>query len=337
MLTTQVGTLNGCNLINDQFNTLWIPGEQEDLSSLTLKKPVTVEYVAANQIKIVGLDWSDRIQKGTRFRFKQGGDFKYFECTAVSVNADTLVTVDGHGTYTVENATITDFWFCNNVNPFGWPEAWGVETRLEAIEKTDIGGWTSGLTAVYVSATSIKIEGLDVTDRMQKGTRFRYKQGAGWKFGFCSGTITFSTDSTIPISGGSDFTVANAPITDFAYSNIINPIGWPEQFNWAVNPTGFSGTPTATGKFSIEGGKCNYYVDITGTSNSVDFGFDLPLDIATPVNAPARIRDNGAAGVGVVAIASGKTVTVFKDATALQPFTASGLKALDKHHGSYFF
>jgi hypothetical protein len=143
MLTTQVGVLEGCNLINSQFNTGWIPGEQEDLTDVydeltnpegDLKKPVTVEYVASNQFKILGLDWTDRIQKYTRFRFKQGGEYKYFECIGVSANTGTLVTVDGHGEYEVEDAAITDFWFSNITNPVGWPEEWSLPSKIKSLE-----------------------------------------------------------------------------------------------------------------------------------------------------------------------------------------------------------
>jgi hypothetical protein len=94
----------------------------------------------------------------------------------------------------------------------------------EAIRGIVYHGWVSGLTAVYVSATSIKIEGLDVTDRIQQGTKIRYKQGVEYKYDFVS-EVSFATDSTLTLMGGS--TVEDLPITDFAYSNIANSIGWP--------------------------------------------------------------------------------------------------------------
>lgn len=278
-MTTKIGSQGGADYLNGVFQTGWIPGEQEDLSSLTLKKPVTVEYVAANQIKIVGLDWSDRIQKGTRFRFKQGGDFKYFECTAVSVNADTLVTVDGHGTYTVENATIIDFWFSNSINPFGWPEYLGL---------ADIGGWTSGLTAVYASATSITIAGIDVTDRIQQGTKIRYKQGGEYKYDFVS-EVSFATDSTLTLMGGS--TVEEETITDFAYSNIANPIGWPFGVDYieGSNENG-SWTKWTNGKMEVDGTASYSTIEVTSTALNI-FSNNTTLQIlfAAPFYEKPRV------------------------------------------------
>ena len=84
-------------------------------------------------------------------------------------------------------------------------------------------GWVSGLTAVYVSSNKIKIEGLDVTDRIQKGTKIRYKQGAIYKYDFVS-SIAFSTDTTLTLMGGS--TVTNAEVAGFWFSNSATPLGW---------------------------------------------------------------------------------------------------------------
>ena len=119
MMTTKIGVQAAADYLNGAFQTGWIPGEQEDLSSPTLKKPVTVEYVAANQIKIVGLVWTDRIQKGTKIRYKQGGEYKYDFVSTITANTDTTLTLSGRST--VENEAITEFWFSNIANPIGWP------------------------------------------------------------------------------------------------------------------------------------------------------------------------------------------------------------------------
>lgn len=86
--------------------TGWIPGEQ-------------VGYVAANKIKIIGLDWRDRIKQGTKIRYKQGGDWKYDFVSEITANTDTTLTLLGGST--VENEAITEFWFSNIATPLGWP------------------------------------------------------------------------------------------------------------------------------------------------------------------------------------------------------------------------
>ena len=119
MMTTKIGVQAAADYLNGAFQTGWIPGEQEDLSSPTLKKPVTVEYVAANQMAIRGLDWRDRIQKGTKIRYKQGDIYKYDFVSSVAFSTDTTLTLMGGSTVTSE--PITEFWFSNSATPLGWP------------------------------------------------------------------------------------------------------------------------------------------------------------------------------------------------------------------------
>lgn len=170
MFTTAMGALNGTSYLNSAFDTGWLPGEQEDLSSPTLKKPVTVEYVAANQMAIRGLDWRDRIQQGTKIRYKQGSGYKYDFVLSATANTDTTLTLMGGST--VENETITDFAYSNIANPIGWPfgvdyiegsndngtwekyvdgtlECWGTKT-FTSVAVTDL--WGGG---IYISPPEI--------------------------------------------------------------------------------------------------------------------------------------------------------------------------------------
>ena len=39
MFTTAMGALNGTSYLNSAFDTGWLPGEQEDLTSETPKNP----------------------------------------------------------------------------------------------------------------------------------------------------------------------------------------------------------------------------------------------------------------------------------------------------------
>ena len=112
-------------------------------------------------------------------------------------------------------------------------------------------GWLKdGTTWVFVSSASFKVTGQDVTGTYQVGTRLRWKQGGAYKYAYVQSS-SFSTDTTVTINAGSDFTIANATITDNWYS-YKNPQGFPEWFNYT--PTGVSATNvTLTGRFRLLG------------------------------------------------------------------------------------
>lgn len=229
MFTTAMGALNGISYLNSAFDTGWLPAEEEDSTSTTLKKLETWTKSDSLTIAITG-DRTSRYKPGMKIKLDQDGVTKYFTVLLVSyLNPYTNLTLDGYGVYTLSDSAITNCYYSILINPIGWPESWGL---------ADIGGWTSGLTAVYVSSNEIKIEGLDVTDRIQQGTKIRYKQGGEYKYDFVS-EINFATDSVLTLLGGS--TVEDLPITDFAYSNIANPIGWPFGVNY-IQGTNENGT-----------------------------------------------------------------------------------------------
>ncbi len=228
MFTTKIGVDGAATYLNGVFETGWIPGEQKDLTSETLKKPVTVEYVAANQIKIVGLDWGNRIQKGTKIRYKQGG---------------------------------------------------------------------------------------------------------GWKYGVVFADVEFSTDSIISLTGGSDYEVANAEITDFYFSNIENPVGWPHWFNWAIIFDGFSVSPTDNfARFSVSGNKVYIVLgsNVAGTSNANTLKSNLPISAANITNAAWKSDtitiDNNTPSRETASILSGSNEIRFDKNYSSTGWTASGSK-----------
>jgi hypothetical protein len=165
----------------------------------------------------------------------------------------------------------------------------------EAIRGIVYHGWVSGLTAVYVSATSIKIEGLDVTDRIQQGTKIRYKQGVEYKYDFVS-EVSFATDSTLTLLGGS--TVEDEAITEFWFSNIANPIGWPFGVDYiqGSNENGawkkwVDGTKECEGKIALNN------INISSTSGSVyrsdPFKITWPCEFSSPPKAYYEINSSG--------------------------------------------
>ena len=82
-------------------------------------------------------------------------------------------------------------------------------------------------TWTYVSATSFKITGKDVRDRFPKGTKIKLVQSGSQKYFYVIATAYTSGNTTITITGGSDYTLASAAISGQAYSYAASPQGFP--------------------------------------------------------------------------------------------------------------
>lgn len=80
-------------------------------------------------------------------------------------------------------------------------------------------------TWVYVSATSFKVTGKDVRYKFPKGTKIKLVQTTT-KYFYVVATA-YSTDTTITVTGGSDYTLANAAISGQAYSYAASPQDYP--------------------------------------------------------------------------------------------------------------
>ena len=81
-------------------------------------------------------------------------------------------------------------------------------------------------TWVYVSPTSFKITGKDVRYRFPKGTKIKLVQSGSTKYFYVTATA-YSADTTITITGGSDYSLANATISGQAYSYADSPQNYP--------------------------------------------------------------------------------------------------------------
>lgn len=116
-----------------------------------------------------------------------------------------------------------------------------------------ITGWiNSPLTWTYVSATSFKITGQDVTALFPKGTKIKLTQ-TSTKYFYVTGAA-FSTDTTVTITGGSDYTLANAAITSPMYSYAASPQGFPYKFVYSASYTNMTvGAGGVLREFSMQG------------------------------------------------------------------------------------
>ena len=208
----------------------------------------------------------------------------------------------------------------------------GVPSWAAAAAGGSTDGWTSDAhTWTYASATSFTVAGVDLTAQFQVGTFLRLTQTTV-KY-FIVTASSFSTDTTVTITGGTDYTLANAAITSPFYSYQLSPQGWPAWFTYAGAATGFSALATAVYKFQVQARQCMVYMGISGTSNATTFTVTAPIasaswiDTNLGVQYPCKVTDNGVQTSGLVlTVNSSTTIQLFKTISG-GAFTNSGTKA----------
>jgi hypothetical protein len=149
-----------------------------------------------------------------------------------------------------------------------------VDTRVQVELGSPRNGWIADTdTWVYVSASSFKIEGSDVTATFPPCTRIRYKQGGSYGYGTVTGAA-FSTDTTVTLAANDDYALADAAITDAGYSYGSCPQGYPKKFTFT--PAGdfiTVGNGTIAGNYSIVNGRCFCEIIFTlGSTSAVAAG-----------------------------------------------------------------
>jgi hypothetical protein len=168
-------------------------------------------------------------------------------------------------------------------------------------------GWSpSDDTWTYVSSTSFKVAGKDLTAVFRKGTKIKLVQSSAWKY-FYVVSSSYSTDTTVTITGGKDYTLANATITSPQYSYAQAPQTFPDRFAYNATASGTSGSAgtyaedSADAFFWLEGGICHVLANkrITNKGSwSGDFQLLRPITRASGLYAEA---------VGVVMAQGGLT------------------------------
>lgn len=139
-------------------------------------------------------------------------------------------------------------------------------------------GWIKDTTTTfsYTSATRIATS-VDLTALTRTGDKIKYIQGGVTKYGYNVGIAS----TYINILSGTDYTVANEPITEFYYSHEDNPIGFPQWFNYTPALSNcVLGSGTNEAKFNIVGKQVNIYGIITfgsGMSVSGNVLVSLPI------------------------------------------------------------
>lgn len=194
---------------------------------------------------------------------------------------------------------------------------------------------TDGWTAIsdswsYGSATTITVPS-DATTKYSVGDKIKLTQTTVKYF-----YITAVSTTTLTISGGTDYTLANAAISSPSYSKVVTPLGFPAWFNFTVTTTGWAATPTTAGRFAMQGRVVIVELYISGTSNATTATCtSLPVTVAAGggvlgPDTAFRSLDNGSAASApgsAVVTTSSTTVSFFKD-FAHGSWTSSGTKAI---------
>jgi len=147
-------------------------------------------------------------------------------------------------------------------------------------------GWfDSADTWVYASATTFTIVGSNVTAEFPTGTKIKLTN-AGVKYFYVIGTSFGGGDTTVTVTGGSDYSLANSAITSPSYSYSTTPQGFPNTFNWIPVFTGVNipSDPAYSNiecTFSIVGNRVHFeqfiFLTIGGGITSATNHFSLPV------------------------------------------------------------
>jgi hypothetical protein len=190
----------------------------------------------------------------------------------------------------------TDFMRGLNIQPITW-DGW-----LEAKET-----WT------YASATTITVPA-GALNKYNKGDKIKLTQTTVKYF-----YIVDVADTTLTITGGTSYTLANAAITNNFYSKASTPLGFPPSFSYTPTYT-FTATTAPSGDisyenrcFSINGGILTvrasriYATAGTGVTR---------CDITLPFTVPSSVDQSA---IGGAAMANAFTpVAVFNQQTSSQ-------------------
>lgn len=198
---------------------------------------------------------------------------------------------------------------------------------------TPTDGWVSDTaTWTFATAATFTVVG-DETAKFQKGTRIKLTQTTVKYFVVVGSSFAAGT-TTVTITGGDDYALASAAISDTYYSYAASPEGYPDWFDFSasVNPTGYSAITTEILRFRIIGKHCFVLASFDGTSNATTLTFTLPVTThalgSNNLYAMGFVRNNGTVATtpGRLALATSSTTGTMTRDMAGAAWTGSGQK-----------
>lgn len=147
-------------------------------------------------------------------------------------------------------------------------------------------GWLDpNETWTYASATTFTVSG-DVTTKYPVGTKLKLTNSST-KYFYVTTTSYSAPNTTVTISGGSDYTLSNTTISANYYSYATTPQGFPQWFNftpsWTSNGTAPAiGNGTLDGRFSMSGrtvtAQIRWAAGGTTTFGTGSYFFSMPVE-----------------------------------------------------------
>lgn len=285
------------------------------------KKQTFTGTIDTSGVQVTGVIWT----AGTNVTHNSGATVvDYATATHVSmISKGLLVEHDQDGTH----GAITT----SSISNAGALTQTGASTLVGALTINSYDGWiTSTDTWVYASASSFTIAGVDRTAQFPKGTKIKLTQTSAKYFYVTSSS--FSTNTTVNVFAGTDYTLANAAITAPNYSYMDSPQAFPKEFvfnpgftNWTI---GTGGSAVTTALFAMDGngwvdGRITSILGSSGASVGSGVSFNLPVTAITnmlgagtffPIGQ-VQIEDTGNASYfGTVRMNATTTAQVLVDA-----------------------
>ena len=171
-------------------------------------------------------------------------------------------------------------------------------------------GWVddTATTWTYVSATEFSVPG-DQTDKFRIGGLLRWKQVGGFKYAYVAHLAKDASNTFVTIAAGSDYSLANATITDNWIGYGVTAQGFPGVFNFSLLPWGVTsgtspslGSGTLSGKFSMQGPEVDFTWALLAAANTT-FGnggqWQFPLPVPFNVGYPMQVGQNYSIDNGV--------------------------------------
>jgi hypothetical protein len=169
------------------------------------------------------------------------------------------------------------------------------------IQLTLADGWTPcAETWTYASATTINVPA-GAASKYSVGDKIKLTQTTVKYF-----YIVTVADTLLTVTGGSDYTVANATISNNYYSKSSSPVGFPNWFNFAPGRAVSGGTaPTYTAedvsKFTMNGREVSWrivwYNSTGGTAGSGTNSLTWNLPVATSLYSTSGITGHIGSGM----------------------------------------
>jgi hypothetical protein len=164
-------------------------------------------------------------------------------------------------------------------------DASGLEFTTPAVTGTPADGWVAiSNTLTYASASTFTVP-TDLTATYQKGTKIKLTDGTV-KYFYVLSSAYGAPNTTVTVTGGTDYTLSGGAITAPYYSYIENPQGFPDWFNYTPTVTA-SGAMTigslvvTKASFSIKGRTVllglKLFFTLGGTTSSTVFA-TLPVE-----------------------------------------------------------